>query len=61
MFTFSLTGGFSRGDSLTPLFLLSRHKKSPRSLGGLSEKILTLTYSHMGKPHTTIGEAAFHF
>ncbi len=22
---------------------------------------LAMTYSHMGKPHTTIGEAAFHF
>ena len=24
-------------------------------------KSLTMTYSHMGKPHTTIGDAAFHF
>ena len=22
---------------------------------------LTMTYSHMGKPHTTIGDASFHF
>ena len=24
-------------------------------------KSLTMTYSHMGKPHTTIGDTAFHF
>ena len=22
---------------------------------------LAMTYSHMGKPHTTIGDASFHF
>jgi len=28
---------------------------------GFWNSILTMTYSHMGKPHTTIGDASFHF
>ena len=28
---------------------------------GFRNLILTMTYSHMGKPHTTIGDASFHF
>ena len=28
---------------------------------GFWNLILTMTYSHMGKPHTTIGDASFHF
>ena len=28
---------------------------------GLSNISLTMTYSHMGKPHTTIGAKSFHF
>ena len=27
---------------------------------GVWNLILTMTYSHMGKPHTTIGDASFH-
>ncbi|MBW8130791.1 hypothetical protein JBO08_27410, partial [Pseudomonas sp. LAP_36] len=27
---------------------------------GFRNSILTMTYSHMGKPHTTIGDASFH-
>ena len=27
---------------------------------GFWNLILTMTYSHMGKPHTTIGDASFH-
>ena len=27
---------------------------------GFWNSILTMTYSHMGKPHTTIGDASFH-
>ncbi|WP_218927894.1 hypothetical protein, partial [Pseudomonas sp. ICMP 8385] len=27
---------------------------------GFRNLILTMTYSHMGKPHTTIGDASFH-
>ncbi len=38
------------------------HKKTPNHLWlGVGIKSLTMTYSHMGRPHTTIGEAAFHF
>ena len=29
--------------------------------GALEFKSLTMTYSHMGKPHTTIGAKSFHF
>src|SRR5690554_382061 len=37
-------------------------KGHPVKLGGLILfKSLTMTYSHMGKPHTTIGDTAFHF
>ena len=28
---------------------------------GFWNLILTMTYSHMGKPHTTIGDASFHY
>nr|ADI16713.1 hypothetical protein [uncultured gamma proteobacterium HF0010_05D02] len=30
-------------------------------LGVLFFRSLAMTYSHMGKPHTTIGDASFHF
>ncbi len=37
-------------------------KPHPAMLDGVVIfKSLTMTYSHMGKPHTTIGDAAFHF
>src|SRR5690606_12642007 len=38
-------------------------KKKPRpvSRSGFFIWCLTMTYSHMGKPHTTIGDASFHF
>ena len=36
--------------------------KSPDSFeSGLSNKILAVSYSHMGRPHTTIGAERFHF
>ncbi len=28
---------------------------------GFLYRCLTMTYSHMGKPHTTIGDASFHY
>ena len=28
---------------------------------GFGFRCLTMTYSHMGKPHTTIGDASFHY
>ncbi|RAI68643.1 hypothetical protein DOZ69_03440 [Pseudomonas fluorescens] len=38
-------------------------KTKPQLLSqlGFRNLILTMTYSHMGKPHTTIGDASFHF
>ncbi|WP_218574356.1 hypothetical protein, partial [Pseudomonas sp. PB120] len=37
-------------------------KTKPQLLAqlGFRNLILTMTYSHMGKPHTTIGDASFH-
>ena len=39
------------------------HKKIPRfdELRDSGFRSLAMTYSHMGKPHTTIGDASFHF
>jgi hypothetical protein len=39
-----------------------RAKTKPHLLSqmGFWNLILTMTYSHMGKPHTTIGDASFH-
>ncbi len=39
------------------------HKKSPehKVLGAFSKRCLTITYSRMGRPHTTIGALRFHF
>ncbi len=39
------------------------HKTKPHLLSqmGFRNLILTMTYSHMGKPHTTIGDASFHY
>ena len=34
--------------------------KKSRPLGGFLELNLAMTYSHMGKPHTTIGDEPFH-
>ena len=38
-------------------------KTKPQLLSqlGFRNLILTMTYSHMGKPHTTIGDASFHY
>jgi hypothetical protein len=35
--------------------------KPLRGRGGVKQKALAVTYFHMGKPHTIIGEAPFHF
>jgi hypothetical protein len=39
------------------------HKKIPQlmELRDFGFRSLAMTYSHMGKPHTTIGDASFHF
>jgi hypothetical protein len=38
------------------------NKKTPNAnaIGVFFFRSLTMTYSHMGKPHTTIGDAPFH-
>ncbi len=47
--------------------MLSCHKRRKNktpvcvSKQGFWNLILTMTYSHMGKPHTTIGDASFHY
>ncbi|GIU18363.1 hypothetical protein TUM4261_39080 [Shewanella sp. c952] len=39
-----------------------RRKKARCVSNGLSRiRRLEMTYSHMGKPHTTIGDTVFHF
>ena len=41
--------------------LLAPGIKKPEGFAlGLSFKCLTTTYSHMGRPHTTIGAETFH-
>ena len=39
------------------------HKKNPpdQRYGGFRDRCLTMSYSHMGRPHTTIGAKWFHF
>ena len=43
--------------------LSERTKKNTPTISdrGVRYRRLTMTYSHMGKPHTTIGDASFHF
>ena len=38
-----------------------RKKATPVGVALLRIRSLAMTYSHMGKPHTTIGDASFHF
>jgi hypothetical protein len=42
---------------------IGRHHKKSRTLMGAAfrNKILAVSYSHMGRPHTTIGAERFHF
>ena len=43
------------------VFPTAQNKTPHRASGeGFRNLILTMTYSHMGKPHTTIGDASFH-
>ncbi|WP_209437218.1 hypothetical protein, partial [Pseudomonas batumici] len=46
-----MSGGFLHPKNKTPVCASRR---------GFRNSILTMTYSHMGKPHTTIGDASFH-
>jgi hypothetical protein len=41
--------------------MASNKKPRPAKPIGVGIKCLTMTYSHMGKPHTTIGAERFHF
>ncbi len=43
-----------------PNFPAGKTKPQLLSQLGFRNLILTMTYSHMGKPHTTIGDASFH-
>jgi hypothetical protein len=59
--------GPAAGNAPGPFFCLPSACASPqRKNPGLNEtgvsgiKCLAMTYSHMGKPHTTIGDDAFH-
>ncbi|MET4009136.1 hypothetical protein ACVKXK_004201, partial [Pseudomonas sp. PvP101] len=44
-------------------FLEPQTNKNPQRISdeGFWNLILTMTYSHMGKPHTTIGDTSFHY
>ncbi|RMS24674.1 hypothetical protein ALP69_101271 [Pseudomonas syringae pv. aceris] len=44
-------------------FLEPQTNKNPQRVSeeGFWNSILTMTYSHMGKPHTTIGDTSFHY
>ncbi|RMT11619.1 hypothetical protein ALP54_101622 [Pseudomonas amygdali pv. lachrymans] len=43
-------------------FVEPQKNKNPQRVSdeGFWNLILTMTYSHMGKPHTTIGDTSFH-
>ncbi|RMT20560.1 hypothetical protein ALP52_101764 [Pseudomonas amygdali pv. mori] len=43
-------------------FVEPHTNKNPQRVSeeGFWNLILTMTYSHMGKPHTTIGDTSFH-
>ena len=51
---------YVRGQSL-PIKRLTKKPPSARHLGVYRYKSLAMTYSHMGRPHTTIGAKSFHF
>ena len=49
-----------RTDGVQSTFRPPKTKPHLLSQMGFRNLILTMTYSHMGKPHTTIGDASFH-
>ena len=58
----SYTASCREDDGIGPEFSVWPEKTKPHLLSqmGFWNLILTMTYSHMGKPHTTIGDASFH-
>ena len=60
---------FLKGAALGPGVVIAMcknstiHKKIPQliELRDFGFRSLAMTYSHMGIPHTTIGDASFHF
>ncbi|GBH07202.1 hypothetical protein BV360_01521 [Pseudomonas syringae pv. actinidiae] len=51
-----------RNENVFSSSFLSAQNKNPQRVSdeGFWNLILTMTYSHMGKPHTTIGDTSFH-
>ena len=49
------------GKTIGYLGWLNKQKPLNHSIQGLKIKILAVSYSHMGRPHTTIGAERFHF
>ena len=60
--TFLRLQGIRRHSSGRSSFLPCKDKPPTCVSGsGVWDRSLTMTYSHMGKPHTTIGDASFHY
>ena len=60
----SYGAGLGKGWLIGPDWsLFSLGIKKPQTIADLGFycSSLTVTYSHMGRPHTTIGDASFHF
>ncbi|PBY20447.1 hypothetical protein CJT61_24185, partial [Pseudomonas aeruginosa] len=56
-----MPGGFRQGEQEARLFPRAKAKPLVIADQGFWDRSLTMTYSHMGRPHTTIGDASFHF
>ena len=41
--------------------ILNVKRATPDGVALFTFRSLAMTYSHMGKPHTTIGDASFHY
>jgi hypothetical protein len=52
-----------RSELCSRSFIFRATKKKPQTArrSGVSYRSLTMTYSHMVKHHTTIGDASFHY
>ena len=56
-----MPGGVRQGEQEARLFPRAKAKPPVIADQGFWDRSLTMTYSHMGRPHTTIGDASFHF